>query len=133
MNQVLDRVRDDDDHVLYVDADLKWEADLVPRLLAHQVDVAAPLCWAERQQRPYDLWGTRRHGVTISPDEPWFQGVQSRGLQEVDSAACFNVMDAKWARVARFGPTNANVGWHDEIRANGGRIWLDLDARVTHP
>lgn len=136
MNKVLDEVTEDDDTVMYADADLMWDAALIVRLLAKldaKHDVVAPLSWHGPSQRPYDTWGTRRRGVRLTAREPWFEGHPCQGLVEVDSAACLNVMDAHWARVARFGETNANVGWHDEMRAKGARIWLDFDERMVHP
>lgn len=136
MNKVLDEVCSEDDRVLYADADLMWDPQLIVRLLAKlgpKVDVVAPLAWHGPNQRPYDTWGTRRRGVNLTRREPWFEGHPCQGMVEVDSAACLNVMDAHWARIARFGETNANVGWHDEMRAKGARIWLDFDERVVHP
>lgn len=137
MNKVLDQLSESDDRVLYVDADLIWEPEMVVRLLAKlrpgEVDVLAPIAWSDIHNRPYDLWGTRRRGERIHPRIGWFPTVQSRGMLNVDSAACLNVMDGRWAREARFGPDNANVGWHDAMRERGARIWLDMDERVVHP
>lgn len=136
MNRVLDEVTEDDDHVMYVDADLVWGAAMVGRLLDRlvpdEVDVVAPLT-LHPSGRPYDIWGTRRYGERIQRIQPWFERVTCRGLVDVDSAACFNVMDAHWARIARFGETNANVGWHDEMRAKGAHIFVDFEETVLHP
>jgi hypothetical protein len=135
MNRVLDEVTPDDDEVIYVDADLWWDATMAVRLLMKRemfsLDVLCP--FATYQGRAFDLWGTRKGGVRITRRDPYWPDVAAVGRVEVDSAACFNVMDAHWARVARFGETDANVGWHDQIRAKGGRIWLDFDERVVHP
>lgn len=135
MNSVLDEVNDDDSEALYVDADLDWDPLMAMRLLMTRetlgLDVLCP--FTMHRGRAFDLWGTRRQGVRIARRDPYWPDVAAVGRVEVDSAACFNVMDAHWARVARFGETNANVGWHDEMRAKGARIWLDFDEQVVHP
>jgi len=135
MNKVLDEVKDTDREVMYVDADLYWDPLMVLRLLMKldnmKLDVICP--FSMFQGRAFDLWGTRRQGARIARRDPHWPDVAAVGRVEVDSAACLNVMDAHWARVARFGESNANVGWHDEMRAKGAKIWLDFDERVVHP
>lgn len=137
MNGVLDQLTEDDDEVLYVDPDLVWDPGMMVRLHDMRAedgfDVLSPLAWSDRHSRPYDLWGTRRRGVPISASGPYWETVQSRGVIEVDSVACCNLMGGEWARVCRWGSADANVGWHREIRDKGGRIWLNLDEKVVHP
>jgi hypothetical protein len=135
MNGVLDLVENSDDKVMYVDPDLIWSPTMVERLLAKLGDgrdVIAPLACHAVTLRRFDTWGTRKNGERIRRIEDPFDRVPERGIVEVDSAACLNVMDAHWARVARFGE-HANVSWHDQMREKGAHIWLDFDERVIHP
>lgn len=135
MNKVLDEVGEGDDEVMYVDADLMWEPTTIMRLLMKRerfnLDVLCPITMIF--DRFFDLWGTRKDGVRITRrGDPW-PNVAAVGRVEVDSAACLNVMAAHWARVARFGEDDANVGWHNEMRAKGAHIWVDFDEGVVHP
>jgi len=136
MNGVLDQLAPIDDRVLYVDPDLIWEPDMVVRLLDKlddEHDVIAPLAWHGVSQRRFDTWGTRKNGERLRRIEDPFDRVAQRGIVEVDSAACLNVMKGEFARLCRFGETDANVGWHNQMREKGARIWLDFEERVVHP
>lgn len=136
-NHALDEVTDGDDALLYVESDLAWGVESMLTLLddlATYDAVTAPNFHAERGGRYYDVWGSRGlDGTRFSGQAPYHPSLEGGGIVELSSCASVLAVRADIARKTRFAPEDAFVGWCRDIRAQGWRIWMDLDAWVLHP
>ncbi len=61
-------------HILFIDSDMRFPADTVKRLLAHNVDIVGANC----KQRTQNEWTARKDGKFISSEG-------KTGLEEVDT------------------------------------------------
>lgn len=52
-------------YVLFLPADIVYQPDLAARLMAHRVDIVAPLVW--QNERFYDVWAFSRFGANLPP------------------------------------------------------------------
>lgn len=129
-----------DTRVLNVDTDLVWAPDALARLLGHldllAVDAVAALAM-HSTGRFYDSWGTvGLDGVPFRFEAPYHPSlVEAPGLVELSSAGCCVAVAGEVARATDFSryPDRANVGWCQDIREHGYRLWLDPTVRVEHP
>lgn len=127
------------ENLAYVESDLVWEPEMMHRLLGQLrlVDAVAPLCVHEvNHDLFYDTWGHRGlDGKCFEHHPPYHPALESRqgALVEISSAGSCVVMRADVAARARFGEDDCIVGLGRSIRENGGRLFLDTEARVFHP
>jgi hypothetical protein len=134
-NHALAEIDERDDVVLYVESDLKWEADHLLKLIDEVGTLDAVSCpnWAhEPHTRYYDIWGSRRNGVAFTPYPPYHADFDT-DLLEMDSVASVLAVKADIARKTRFQPEDAFVGWCRDIREQGHTVWLDPSVWVVHP
>ena len=140
---VIERVSQLDDVFCYVESDLIWDSDTLLRLagrLGDGKDVVCPLClYAPENMRHYDSWGLRGlDGKGFGPFWPYhsslLQPSPDAGMFPINSAGSCLVMRAEVARRSRFIPDNlAVVGWCQNMRENGFKLWLDDKEKVVHP
>jgi hypothetical protein len=135
MNFGLAHVRTTDDLVWYVESDLIWHCDIVPRLArtlrTRDADVVAPLILADGCF--YDIWAFRKNGERFSPFNPFHSALVMEPVTEVDSAGSALLMTGVAARWCRGRGDQALVSFCDDVRAKGGRILVDSREIVKHP
>ena len=135
MNFGLDHIRCGDSLVWYVESDLIWSADVVPRLYRSLrdgfADVVAPMPFAAGAF--YDIWGFRKDGERFSPFHPYHRKLDHHGLTEVDSVGSALLISGAVARDTRAKDDRALVGFCDALRARGGRILVDARELIRHP
>lgn len=141
MNKALDQVQESDDIVVWIMSDLKWDpADLLEMIQTTEhdetgtQDIYAPRVLLENGQF-YDTWAFRsKGGVRFSPQAPYMEFLRYSdgiGLYEIDSAGTCLVMEASVARDCRAEKDEA-VSFCTNAKAQGHRIWLDLERRFYH-
>lgn len=136
-NGVMEHVRATDDEFIYVESDLIWDADTMLRLLQlleshEEIDAVAPMCF-HVSGFMYDTYGHRKDGIRFSPTPPYHPGVNG-DLTEIDSAGSCLVMRGLVARNARFNPPELGiVGFGQDIRGRGFKLWLAPFLKVLHP
>ena len=138
-NKVLESVEEDDDFLLYVESDLIWDAETMQYLLGHlhqqqHIDAVAPLSIHQPTKRFYDTWGHRKDGQCFQQDRPYHPGIRGISLTPIDSAGSCIAMRGEVARECRFTPPELDiVGFGNDIRARGYKLYLDPGLRVLHP
>lgn len=129
--KAVDRITPALDAVIYVESDLQWDALVWVNLLAELepgYDVVAPLIFAGKSF--YDVWGFRQlDGTRFSSRWAGSDG----DLFEVGSVGSGFVMRGDVARKCRITNDQALVGFCDDVRAKGYRIWVDPTERIVHP
>lgn len=140
-NGVLERVRENDDALIYIESDLIWQVETMLNLVNHLAiaDAVAAMCYHMPEnigKRFYDTWGHRALGECFSAHPPFHRALVGNAgeLIEIDSAGSCIVMRGSVARVARFNPPELGiVGFGKDIHAHGFRLWLDPQSYVVHP
>lgn len=135
-NAIFDAVKEDDDILLYIESDLRWNAEVAETLIhaaAARVagfDVFAPMVFAGRAF--YDIWGFRTlDGVRFGPFEPYSQALNSDWrVCEVGSVGSCLAMRGEVARKTRIRNDYCLVGWCEDARNNGYRIGVVPELRV---
>jgi hypothetical protein len=137
--EVLARIKPDDDAFIYLESDLIWEPATMFRLLDQLVagvDVVCPMCWSNG--RHYDTWGLRGiDGVCFGSFYPYHSCLLKKspsGLYPISSAGSCLVMRGEVARNCHFVPDYlAVVGFCQNAREHGYKLWLDPRLGVNHP
>lgn len=142
-NTLLDRVTEDIDWLdalIYVESDLFWMPETMLALLGHleheSVDAVAPMCFHLPTNLFYDVWGHRKNGVRFGQFPPYHIGLLENpgALTRIDSAGSCIVMTAPVANHARFIPPELGiVGFGNNMRELGFKLWLDPNQKVLHP
>lgn len=134
-NATLDRIRPDDDVVIYVESDLLWGPSVILNLIRHlwSVNAVAPMCFHAPTGLFYDTWGYRKNGKPFQQQPPYHVDLHDI-LTPIDSAGSCIVMRASVAREARFTPPEWGiVGFGDNMNSKGYQLWLDPHELVIHP
>lgn len=126
----------DGDHVFYVESDLLWEPETVLRLSGwldhYQLDALAPMIYAG--QAFYDIWGFRGlDGNRFGGIKPYHPDLRETPIVEVSSVGSAFVMRAAVAEEVRIKNGNALVGFWEEARDKGYRVWVAQTEAVRHP
>lgn len=123
-------------HVLWLEADLCFPAELIKRLLAHDVDIVAPIIWLGGFF--YDTWGFRgldgRRWSNHPPYHADFRSLDLIEVQSVGSCVLFRreVLDAG----IRFRGSYENgllVGMCQDARTKGFKVFVDTGTAILHP
>lgn len=128
---------DDHDVVWYVESDLRWYANTVGSLIdvltTSGADAVAPLIFAGKAF--YDIWGFRGlDGVRFEPFKPYHASmVTDNRLTEVSSVGSSFVMRGAVAKNVRIQNGYALVGFWEEARRQGYRVFVDRNNLVVHP
>lgn len=123
-------------HMLWLEADLCFPPELLGRLLAHGVDVVAPVIWLGGLF--YDTWGFRgRDGVRWTNEPPYHADYRPMRLIELNSVGSCVLFDrAVLDAGIRFRPTYGDgllVGMCNDARARGLRVFADTATAILHP
>lgn len=123
-------------HVLWLEADLCFPPELLARLLAHGVDVVAPMIWLGGNF--YDSWGFRNLDGTRWTARPTvYPDFVFQTLLEMGSVgSCVLFRRAVFDSGIRFrGPyeTGLLVGVCNDSRSKGFRVFADLTTAILHP
>jgi hypothetical protein len=139
MDGVFERVRPEHEAVIWVESDLIWEPATLLKLLDHiqkpGVDAAVPMIWMRGAF--YDIWGYRRDGIRFTNNPPYhrlFSIPPVNGLYLLDSGGGCVAMRGEIARSCRCRPPAlAAVGFYQDMRVHGWRVWLDPTLSISHP
>jgi hypothetical protein len=136
-NKMLSLVETQDDIVVYVESDLIWHEQtmlhLGSQLLDHDLDIVSPLIMAG--ENFYDVWAFRGiDGAMFAPFKPYHSTLKHpSGLASVNSVGSCLVMKAEVARLCRIIHDNCLVGFCEDARNKGYRVWVDSRVKVNHP
>lgn len=123
-------------HVLWLEADLCFPPELLARLVAHGVDIVAPMIWLGGNF--YDSWGFRNQDGTRWTGRPTgYPDFVFQTLLELGSVgSCVLFKRAVFDSGIRFrGPyeTGLLVGVCTDAREKGFRVFADLSTAILHP
>ena len=115
-------------HLCFLDADMRFPADTLDRLLAADVDIVA----ANYVQRTMPMWWTAR------VEGQWVSSLGRTGLQCVDAVGCgvmlirmavFDMVAAPWFSTPYDGQTHIgeDVYFCRQATAAGVSVWIDHD------
>lgn len=136
-NGIFEQVRNTDDALIYVESDLIWDPATMLKLLERvqepPIDACAAMCFWRDTPTFYDTWGHRKDGVRFQSFPPYHPNVNGE-VTEIDSAGSCIVMRGLVARNARFTPPEMGiVGFCNDLRGRGFKLWLDPQTKVMHP
>ncbi|HJV35057.1 hypothetical protein, partial [Geomonas sp.] len=123
-------------HLLWIESDLCFPPELLRRLLAHDVDVVAPMIWLGGLF--YDTWGYRdidgNPWTNHAPYHPDYVPMSLMEMGSVGSCVLFRraILDAG----VRYQGTYQNgllVGMCHDARALGYRVFVDTSTAILHP
>jgi glycosyltransferase involved in cell wall biosynthesis len=121
------------DYVLFVPSDIRFEPDLLKRLVAHDKDLIAPLTWTG--DRFYDIWALSQndcffHGFSHAEAERRFDGK----LTEMTTIGGTMLIKADVLRAGvRYTPDEVDRGFSKWARRLGFHAYLDPSTHVEHP
>lgn len=132
-NACFEAVRPADDFFIYVESDLKWNpVDLMALLEYVQdgLDVVGPRVMAA--DAFYDIWGYRGlDGVRFAPfPPPYHASVDDVQPTQVSSIGSCLAMRGKVARECRIRNNYCLVGWCEDARAHGYKIYYAPSCEV---
>lgn len=136
-NAALAAIPADCTHAVWVESDLLWDSQTILSLVWHlhtaSVDVVAPLTFAGDVH--YDLLALRGlDGRRFGPFAPYHPDcVNASGLVEVSSVGSCFAFRGNVAQQCRVRNDYAVMGWCEDVRTHGFRVWLDPTLRVDHP
>lgn len=121
------------DYVLFTPSDVRFDADVLTRLLAHEVDMVAPMFWLG--DIFYDVWGMIYRGENFTHfTRQWAADNFKGALLEMDTIGGMILMHADVLRAGcRYTPAEVDQGLCREAQAEGFRCWLDTDTHIEHP
>ena len=123
-------------HVLWLEADLCFPPELLGRLLAHDVDVVAPIIFLGGLF--YDTWGFRDlAGISwqnMPPFHPNYQPMSLMEMGSVGSCVLFRraLLDAGVRMKGRY-EDGLLVGMCHDARALGYKVYADTGTAILHP
>jgi hypothetical protein len=124
------------DYLLWCESDLCIPPDLVPQLVANDVDIVAPGIFLGGLF--YDTWGFRgldgRRFENLAPYHPAYQPFSLVELSSVGSTVLFRraVIDSG-VRFRGVHESGLLVGMCTDARSNGYRVFLDSRLSIVHP
>jgi hypothetical protein len=142
-NWMLEQVQSDDDVVVYVESDLIWHEQtmlhLGAQLLDYDLDIVSPLIMAG--ENFYDVWAFRGlDRAHFAPFKPYHRSLAEgfalrnrEGLTELYSVGSCLVMKGEVARTCRIIDNNCLVGFCEDARTRGYKVWVDTRVKVSHP
>lgn len=134
---VLERVRPEHDALLWAEADLIWEPQTAFALISRLSEVPAVCAMVMKGNQFYDTWGFRRNGIHFSGPAPYHPCMRTpvpNGLVEIDSGGAFWAVRGEIARNCRYRPPELSiVGFWQEAKKLGHKLWVDPKLQVQHP
>lgn len=127
----------DSTHVLFLPDDIDYDADLLERLLAHDVDMIAPLVWGDWFGTPYfyDTWAFRRMGSGnfYNFSQAWARQNLGNALIEMESVGGTVLMRSTVvAAGCRYRAHDVDRGLCAMARDYGFSVWCDPTTHVRH-
>lgn len=127
----------DSTHVLFLPDDIDYDADLLERLLAHDVDMIAPLVWDDWYGTPYfyDTWAFRRMGSGnfYNFSQAWARQNLGNALIEMESVGGTVLMRSTVvAAGCRYRAHDVDRGLCAMARDYGFGVWCDPTTHVRH-
>lgn len=135
---VLEQIRPEHDALLWVEADLIWEATTAFKLIQRLSQVSACCAMIMRGNAFYDTWSFRKNGTHFSPNPPYHPCLRAPsptyGLASIDSGGAFWAARGDVVRTCRYRPPELSiVGFWQEAARLGHRLWVDPKLIVHHP
>jgi len=123
------------DYFQFMPSDVKYEPDLLRRVIAHGKDVIAPMFWGPGGAQFYDIWGfTRLDGLDFPPLSAAayrdLLGIEPVAMQTVGGAILLR--RAVWAAGARYTPEEVDRGLCKLARGAGFSVWCDPETHIEH-
>lgn len=126
----------DHTHLLWLESDLCFPAEMLTRLLRHNCDVVAPIIYLGGYF--YDTWGFRgidgRPWQNRPPYHPDYRAHQLLPMQSVGSCVLFSrkLIDLG-IRMKADMENGLLVGMCLDARAAGMQVWADTSTAILHP
>lgn len=128
-----------EDTVVWVEGDTFWSPYLMLQLQRFlrkpEVDIVAPMTFAGEAH--YDLWAMRTlDGQRFGPFWPYGRRedfTDPTPLVEMGSVGTCIAMTGHVAQTVRIQNGQAIVGWCEEARTRGFRVWCAKELRCDHP
>lgn len=118
------------DYVLFLPCDIRYNPDLLRRLIVHQAAVVAPLVF--QNERFYDIWAFSREGKNFTPF-PRQSVNDMTPLIECETMGCTMLIDADVLRAGvRYSPVDVDRGFCTAARALGYTLFADSKTHVEH-
>lgn len=123
-------------HVLFLPDDIHYQPDLLRRLLAHNVDVVAPLVWTDWYgfRHFYDTWAFSRNGQHFPNfSQGWAEehlGDQLLEMETIGGTMLFRSLLLQagcW-----YTPQEVDRGFCKMASAFGFKLWCDPTTHVGH-
>jgi hypothetical protein len=123
-------------HVLWLESDLCFPPETARRLIAHNVDVVAPVIFLGGQF--YDTWGFRGlDGSRWANQAPYHADYRAASLLPMQSVgSCVLFSRSAFDTGIRMRPTYENgllVGMCNDARSTGLKVWADTGTAILHP
>ena len=136
-NEMLEKVHPSDEQVIIVESDLIWDADTMMQLIWSSLSlggVVAPMVM-EGQGRFHDVWAYRRDGERFRNEPPYHRDLTlfAGGAMPMDSVGSCLAMPAEVAQTCRTTESEELVGFCNNARASGYKIYCDTGLRIQHP
>jgi hypothetical protein len=139
-NAALDKLKPEDDVLIWVESDLLWNPSVMLMLLEHlkTVPAVAPMIFAQNGVF-YDVHGFRKDARRFDVVAPYHPALAPGGLGNgqlvrIDCAGSCLIMRGEVARAIRFGDGDVHtVGLGLSIYSHGYSLWLDPRLHITHP
>lgn len=127
-------------HIMFIDDDVAFEADLLDRLLAHDVDIVSGLYFMRNfPHTPIMFDNALEDGRCqihlLSDGETGLIPIVAAGLGCcLIKTSVFEKLDKPWIRLGELEPDNwcDDIGFFRRVREAGIQSFCDLDARVGH-
>lgn len=121
------------DYVLFIPSDTLFAPDVLTRLLAHEVDLVAPMFWYGAFF--YDTWGMRYKGWQFTNfTRQWGASNLPVGLLEMDTIGGMILMRVDVLGAGcRYTLTEVDRGLCKAAQAAGFACWLDTGTHIEHP
>lgn len=136
-NRIIQQTLKEQEYVLSIDSDIvQFPSDMLDRLMAHDVDIVAPLVVIEEQKRFYDILAFSYQGKKFAHAPPYCPACKENKLFEVDSVGtCYlvkrEVFDAN-VKYATEEDMSEQIIFCRKAREKGFKIWVDPTITVTH-
>ena len=121
------------DYYLNLDCDLvRMPPDLIPRLMAHDVDLIAAMTWTEGRPRPifFDTYEYRMDGCQFHPINP--PGFEAKDIFNVDSVSTCYLAKSEVELAGTYSNPYPHIPFCKTLRDQGYKIWVDPQTHVYH-
>lgn len=122
-----------DESLVYIESDLRWEPEMILRLVEHtkKYPAVSPLSLCQNE-RFYDVFGHRKDGHCFNPWYPYYEG-QSESMTQIDSSGSCVALSWSAAQVVEFSQHDCIRGIGRTLYQHGLSLWLDPTLKVEHP